>query len=99
MSTENLPEGVWPVKIGYADSRERIQAFHANTWLREELPEMVISTSSGPKDYMGNRIFLAFQKTSAAKIEMYVARGMFFLVYYMPDGKLCDCTHREVIIA
>ena len=82
--------------IGYAEGGEPAPAYFVRTWKRGEIPEMVMSTSSGPKDYTCNRIFLAFQQVGAKYITMYVARGVPFLLYTLEDGRVIDASGREV---
>jgi hypothetical protein len=82
--------------LHYADSEKSVPAHFVRTWKRGEIPEMVMSTSSGPKDYTANRIFLAFQEVDAKYITMYVARGVPFLLYTLEDGRVIDASGREV---
>ncbi|MCC6301789.1 MAG: hypothetical protein IT489_03195 [Gammaproteobacteria bacterium] len=50
-------------------------------WDRGDIPEMVMSNSSGPKDYLKNVIYSAFASCSAIEtIAMVRSRGPLFLL-------------------
>jgi hypothetical protein len=87
------------VRMRYADSTQVAKAQHVYTWRRGEISEMVFSASSGPKNYLKNRIFMAFEiAPSVEKISMYVLNGMPFLLLHWGCGlKTTDVTGREVV--
>lgn len=43
-------------------------------WLRGEIPELMMSASSGPKDYFKNQVFLEFEHDAALE-EILIVRG------------------------
>lgn len=65
-------------------------------WDREStLP--VMSTSSGLKDYIHNRVWAYFQQHPlAAKVTMVRGRGQCFVIHQKANGSWYDCTEREL---
>lgn len=84
------------VYLRYRGVKDGILAFVVYTWRRGEIPELKMSTSSGPKDTTANQIFMAFQQVKdAQQISLCVARCVPFVIYHI-GCQTCDCTGRPV---
>lgn len=68
------------------------------SWLRGDIDGMVMSASSGPKDYIKNQIYAAFQQVPAVEeIALMRAGGPAFLVL-RAGGRYFDATAREISV-
>lgn len=85
------------MKIRYADGGAALDVRLIAVWRREVLPGPVMSSSSGPKDYLKNQIWSAFNQVRAVDlIAMVRASGPMFLLL-RAGGRWHDVTAREVV--
>lgn len=87
--------------LAYAESPHRTQRVkHVHTWEREDLEPMVMSTSSGPKDYLKNQIHMAFDTDPRiSRISMVVANMTPFCIFEVDGKSWHDCTGKQVIVS
>jgi hypothetical protein len=86
------------VIMKYADSSKQVRAQFVYTWCRGEV--RLVSSSSGPKDYLKNRIYMAFEsQPGVQKISMYVLNGVPFLLLHWASGASTDVTGKAVEVA
>lgn len=56
-------------------------------WKRRDIPQPVMSASSGPKDYLKNSIWAAFNQVAAIdRIVMVIGGGPAFCLFHCADG-------------
>lgn len=83
--------------LHYAGSAVSLSVSLITTWERGEIPELVMSTSSGPKDYLKNAVWLLFN--SHPQIERVAlvrsTRSLFFLM--RASGSWFDVTGKPVV--
>ena len=87
------------VRVGYAASDKRMTVSVVGEWRRGEV-EMVMSSSSGPKDYIKNLMCLALEQTPEVDtirmvIGEYKQSVPFCLMH--ARGKWFDCSAKEVV--
>ena len=85
--------------VNYTGSEKQIVASVIHEWMRGEIPEMVMSGSSGPKDMLKNRIFLAFEGHPEIErirwmVGQYKQSTPFML--FLVSGAWFDCTSKQV---
>jgi hypothetical protein len=86
----------WHVR--YADAERGLDVTFIASWKRGDISEMVMSASSGPKDYIKNRIFAVFDGNAAIE-EVAMVRGsgpVFLLV--RAGAAWFDVSGRPVVI-
>jgi hypothetical protein len=65
------------VTVRVQESGKVLRLLPVRTWKRGDLTHMVMSTSSGPKDYLRNQIFAAFESDANIRaIALFVSAGV-----------------------
>lgn len=83
-------------RVNYAGSSTSLDVTVIHLWNRADLPAVVMSASSGPKDYLCNRIFTVFESVRAADaVAMVRANGPAFLLLRSGE-KYFDMAGKEV---
>ena len=84
--------------VRYRGQDRTLRVSLIRAWTREELPEPVMSTSSGPKDYIRNQVYMLFQAhPSAKRAALMRSAGALFLLLF--DGsRYFDVSKRIVDI-
>ena len=86
--------------VAYADSPEKsAKAALVHEWQRGDIPQMIMSASSGPKDYVKNMIFLAFEsRPEIAAVRMLILNGKPFCLFRVGEN-WHDCTGKQVVVS
>ncbi len=84
--------------LRYAGETRGLRARLIRAWSRNDIPDQVMSTSSGPKDYIKNQIWQLFQDVPAARrIIMVRGSGSPFVLVWN-GAQYFDISAREVIV-
>ena len=87
------------MKVRYADSTESLTVRTIYSWDHNSLPEMAMSTSSGPKDYLKNQAYVALNAAPGIdRVIMVRASDTPFFLIHHKTGTWHDVTGREVVI-
>jgi hypothetical protein len=84
-------------RVRYAEGGKSLEVTSIYSWNRGDIAAPVMSSSSGPKDYIKNQIFAIFQDDPKInRVVMVRANGPTFFLYQV-DGCWFDVTGKQVV--
>lgn len=92
-----------PFRVSFLDNPSAgLTASLVRRWERGEIPEPLMSASSGPKDYVCNKIWTIFdrypQVAAVLMLRGEYARSIPFLVMVTDAGQVIDMLGEEVVV-
>ena len=88
--------------IRYADSKDgkSLAVRLIAKWDRGDIPELIMSPSSGPKDYIKNQIFSLFEsRPTINRVAMVRASGPPFLLVRDQENCWYDSSGKQIVTA
>ena len=83
--------------VRYKGEAESLRVTRLKEWARADVPEPVMSNSSGPKDLTCNTVFNIFQHVPVADVVVMVrGRGPFFFLIHAAGWRDVLCKEVEV---
>jgi hypothetical protein len=87
----------FPARIRYVDGTTVLAVTEIYSWLREDIPAPIMSSSSGPKGYTKNDVFAIFNADpSIERVVMVRGHGPTFFLLNAGDV-WTDITGRQVV--
>ena len=98
VASEGTTDSALPVvRIAYAGGANACGVRIVGEWARGEI-KMVMSSSSGPKDYVKNMLCAAFDsKPEIERIRMVMNESNVPFCIYFVRGRWFDCSAKEVV--
>ena len=97
ISREGMNDSVPSVVVGYAGSEKSYPVKIVADWMRGDI-KMVMSASSGPKDYVKNMIAMAFDtKPEIERIRMVISHHNVPFCLFMVRENWFDCSGKQVV--
>lgn len=87
-------------EIRYAGQTKTLTVTVMFSWTREDVPELIMSQSSGPKDYVKNDAYVFMNANPTFNLVMLVGgNGVLFFLARTTDGCWFDITGKQVVVA